>query len=434
MIKKDDIEKIFREQLGDFEKKPSDSVWHNIRKRMFLKRFLHYKPLSLNLWNILTVAVISTSLILLMTGNNEKPVTNISPAENNSLVIQQPRNNNIKAIVSDIKTYPEKENTEKSITNNSKNKKSENKNTKGLVEDDVNVAGIYPEKNNTISKLNNEEQLTVKLAEPHCVFSVNTEKACEPAVIKFINLSENCDSYFWDFGNGKISSEKNPTLVFDTAGKYKVTLTVTSGSFSDFETKIITVLPKPNAGFEIQGKSKKYFTGDEINFVNTSRNFTESIWNFGDDNTSSFTNPSHIFDNEGLYRVSLICINDDKCSDTAYINNLLIQDSRYKVVFPTAFSPDKSGQNNGYWKNNSYPNTVFYPIINESVSDYKLTIYNKYGAVVFESNDINIGWNGFYNNMPAPSDVYVWECSGKFEDGNMFKETGNVTLLYLRNQ
>ncbi len=435
MSNKENIEKIFKDQFEDFKQTPPSSVWSKIEQKMFFKHFLRYKVLSINLWNVIAVVAIATSAIIFT--NKPDTITNKDSIDNTNeikfanksekSVIINSNTNYEQSSKTTIKTKTHSEKKQNSTTDVSENQISDKENV------EVNPYKLLKE-NYVNSESINEGQITVKLAEPHSEFSVSTESACEPVIISFINTSENCDSYHWDFGNGETSSQKNPNFVFRTAGTFNVTLTVTSGRFSDSKTKKITIFSKPNADFEISRKSKNLFKGDNIEFSNNSTNFSKCIWKFGDKKTSSFTNPSHIYDTEGNYKISLICISDKKCADTAFLSNVLIQNPKYKISFPTAFSPDKSGQSNQYWKNSSDPNTIFHPVINTEISNYRLRIYNKYGALVFESNNIDIGWNGFYKNSPSPIGVYVWECIGKFENGKLFKETGNVTLLYLRNQ
>ncbi len=437
MSSKENTENIFKNQFESFKQTPPSSVWKKIERKMIFKRFLKYKPLSLNLWNIIGITAIITSTILITQNTTHKITKNFLTEKTikNVITDNNIRNKSI-VITEDKKETAEKTNTEKKITqiNNAFNNKSENqisdKNEIEVISDNL----LKENYTNSELKSNNEGKINVKLAEPHSEFSVSTKSACEPAAITFLNESENCDSFHWDFGNGKTSSQKNPTFVFNTAGTYTVTLSVTSGSVSDFTSKKITIYPKPNADFEIGNKNKNLFNNDKIIFLNNSSGYSKCIWNFGDNNTSTYTNPEHTYENAGNYKVSLISISDKRCADTAYISNVPIQDLKYKISFPTAFSPDKSGQNNGYWKNSSYTNTIFHPVVNTEVSKYRLRIFNKYGTLIFESTDINIGWNGFYKNSPASSEVYVWECSGKFEDGKLFKKTGNLTLLYLRNQ
>ena len=48
---------------------------------------------------------------------------------------------------------------------------------------------------------------------------------------------------------------------------------------------------------------------------------------------------------------------------------------------------------------------------------------------MFESNDVNKGWNGYYEGSPAKQDVYVWRAKGTFTNGRSFDFGGDVVLI-----
>jgi len=58
-----------------------------------------------------------------------------------------------------------------------------------------------------------------------------------------------------------------------------------------------------------------------------------------------------------------------------------------------------------------------------------MEVYNRWGVLVFESNDINYGWNGFIDGKAAKQDVYVWRARGRFTNGEPFVMSGDVTLI-----
>ena len=60
---------------------------------------------------------------------------------------------------------------------------------------------------------------------------------------------------------------------------------------------------------------------------------------------------------------------------------------------------------------------------------YKLEIYNRWGELIWVSEDVNKGWNGYVKGKPAKQDVYVWKVNVTFTDGKPYVEAGNVTLL-----
>jgi gliding motility-associated-like protein len=91
-----------------------------------------------------------------------------------------------------------------------------------------------------------------------------------------------------------------------------------------------------------------------------------------------------------------------------------------KIVFPNVFSPFSQLMDN----------KIFLPGIIDNVSDYHLMIYSRWGELVFESTNVDIGWDGYYNGKPAKQDVYMWKVVGKYSNGKNFMKTGDVTLLY----
>jgi len=108
-----------------------------------------------------------------------------------------------------------------------------------------------------------------------------------------------------------------------------------------------------------------------------------------------------------------------KSSDTILIEPLFVD-----IHVPTAFSP-----------NGDMLNDVFVPISSFEIElNYELLIFNRYGEMVFESNDFAIGWDGQYHGKPCPVEVYTWilQAAPK-EYTSYFKEplklSGNVTLL-----
>ena len=76
----------------------------------------------------------------------------------------------------------------------------------------------------------------------------------------------------------------------------------------------------------------------------------------------------------------------------------------------------------------SYNNDVFYPL-HAGVEDYELMIFTKWGEMVFYSDDVNVGWDGYINGKLAPTDVYAWKASATLSNGESMQQVGNVTLL-----
>jgi hypothetical protein len=103
--------------------------------------------------------------------------------------------------------------------------------------------------------------------------------------------------------------------------------------------------------------------------------------------------------------------------------------SEYFIEFPNAFIPNPDGPVGGSYSSKSDEGAeIFHPSFS-GVSDYHLKIFSKLGILIFESNDINIGWDGYIKGQLSNPGVYVWKVRGNFRNGEPFIRMGDVTLL-----
>ncbi len=136
-------------------------------------------------------------------------------------------------------------------------------------------------------------------------------------------------SWLWDFGDTNSSTEQDPAHIYDAAGVYDVSLTVTSGHGTDTLTEVayIDVLDTtaPTAAFS--GTPTSGYKSLDVQFSDESLPGTAAItswlWDFGDTNSSSQQNPAHIYDTAGVYDVSLTVTSahgTDSLTKAAYID------------------------------------------------------------------------------------------------------------------
>lgn len=88
------------------------------------------------------------------------------------------------------------------------------------------------------------------------------------------------------------------------------------------------------------------------------------------------------------------------------------------IYFPTGFSPNGDGIND-----------YFRPKYSIDLQTYEVRIYNRWGELVYASNDVMEGWDGVYKGIPQPLGTYVWVSSFSFMDGTKENQAGNLTLL-----
>lgn len=165
-------------------------------------------------------------------------------------------------------------------------------------------------------------QITV-FPSPTADYSSNNN-ICEGDTIFFTNLSTIANgaivSYLWDFGDGNTSPDQDPFYVFDTAGVINVWLYTSSlNGCIDSISYPITIYDKPEVDF---GFSTACLNEQPIQFSDsTTLNFgtvIQTVWDFGDGNSSVGINPTHTYAAPGAYTVSLIKTSSNGCTDSAF--------------------------------------------------------------------------------------------------------------------
>lgn len=160
---------------------------------------------------------------------------------------------------------------------------------------------------------------------PTADFSASPTTGCAALVVTMDNMSSsNAVAYTWTFPGGapSASNQQNPTVVYNIAGTYSITLKATNGSGSDTltRTNYIIVKATPTANFTVS------VNGSTATFTNTTiGNATSYNWNFGDGNTSTETNPVHVYADPGTYSVVLTATNE--CGSTTKTTSITIVSS-----------------------------------------------------------------------------------------------------------
>lgn len=230
-----------------------------------------------------------------------------------------------------------------------------------------------------------------------------------------ITNTANIDDTDWNFndadGNKVINDMLSPGFVFSKAGNYVVDLTETFNSSSYSYSEGITILPLPNIDLG-QGADTIYI------LPNTSIQLDAGDWDAYYWAPGGSTGQYYDVTQEGLYTVTVVDSNCCQNSDAVYV---IYSD----LIFPSAFSPGSSIQENSVFR-------VLGDV--QGLSSYLLQIYNRWGQLIFETNDPLQGWDGTYNGIDAPMGTYVYKSNftilenGSQSDANKHK-SGTVTLI-----
>jgi gliding motility-associated-like protein len=127
--------------------------------------------------------------------------------------------------------------------------------------------------------------------------------------------------------------------------------------------------------------------------------------------------PIHNYTSFGQYNVQLTAISDFGCEDS-YEKTIIVEED-HRVYVPNSFTPDGDGINDVFKAEGS---TI-------QSKNFSMVIYNRLGEVIFESFDINEGWDGNYKNgNKATPQVYVFMVS-YYSGDRFYEKNGTVTLL-----
>ncbi|MBE0638881.1 MAG: DUF2271 domain-containing protein [Bacteroidales bacterium] len=206
-------------------------------------------------------------------------------------------------------------------------------------------------------------------------FSANITQACPQQEIVFTDNSTGATSWSWNFGAGSVPPTANTqgphTVTYSNSGLKTVSLTINGGTTVTKDGYIL-IHPAPEANFSFQVNSP------DVQFTNSSLNASSYLWDFGDGNTSTATNPSHTYIENGQYQVSLTASNVN-CGSDVHTELVVITTVGINEVVSgsiTAFPNPSAG--------------AFYLTSDETIDNTKVSLYDIRGKLVFSDFQINL--------------------------------------------
>jgi len=230
--------------------------------------------------------------------------------------------------------------------------------------------------------------------------------------ITYFNLRNetNVGTPLWDFGdNGATANVINSSYTFANPGNYTVNVTEYDGGNDFTYSRDITIHPLPPVQL---GDSVIYILpGSSITL--DAGAFDAYLWQ-PDGTTDRYLDVSE----EGVYTVTVTdtncCVNDDQV-EIKFAN----------IYYPTAFKPTSSVVENTTFKTLGPTSALL---------NFNLKIFNRWGQMVFTSNDPDQGWDGSFSGGNAATGVYVWvvyfnSTESRYQAAQTFTQHGTVTLL-----
>lgn len=262
---------------------------------------------------------------------------------------------------------------------------------------------------------------------PVPLFSVVDNSICEPAVFELTNLTDPAmtGQLVWNISDGQTYMNAD-TVLTDTMyqGSYHVQMIVISpdGCIDSItKTNFITSNPTPIVDFLWNPIPVTVFNTDVL-FINRTTHGDLYSWTFegAEPGSSTLTGPRVKYP-EGIeadYSVTLIATSPFGCVDS--LTRIVKVNSEIILYAPNAFTPD-GNEFNQTWN-----------VIMEGIdfTSFHLKIFNRWGEVVWESRDINVGWDGTYNGEILSDGTYIWSIDAldQYSD-KKYHFNGHVSII-----
>ncbi len=226
--------------------------------------------------------------------------------------------------------------------------------------------------------------------------------------VHFENLSETgCNTIkncLWDFGDGSFSNNLNPIHTYANSGTYNVKLVVNNCTWDSDSVTIQVHVEEAISDFSYNFNSD----GTQVQLENTSSGYTDSYWIVGTD--TLIGSDTTLFLEDGEHQITLISSRLG-CSDT--ISKTIVVNGISQLIVPNVFTPNSDGIND------------LFAITHKKIEEYNISIFNRWGSVVYTSKNINAPWDG----LNASDGVYYLIISAKGKDGQEYSYSGYLQLF-----
>jgi gliding motility-associated-like protein len=249
----------------------------------------------------------------------------------------------------------------------------------------------------------------------------DANEGCAPFCTNLHAVSLTATTFNWNLSNGAFYSGADVSPCFNLPGSYTIEMAAKDDAGCSAIVNwdgVIQVNASPQANFTVSDDDVSL---DEptIEFNNHSIGADDFTYYFGDSyqGSSNYSNTTYTYRDSGNYEVMLVVENAFGCSDTAFHNIHIGGLTSFYI--PTSFSPS----------NYDGLNDEFMPkSIGMSETGFTMSIYDRWGHLVFESNSWSKGWDGFINGTPVQQDVYVCKVRYRELSGRINEAIGSVTV------
>lgn len=255
--------------------------------------------------------------------------------------------------------------------------------------------------------INEKQGLTVNITPPGGSF-------CD-TVVFLSTLSGAIPPLQYDWNNGQSA---DTSLAFFAPGQQTVTLHVSDACGQSAQASVTAHFGfYPLADFDHAPDPADLLSVPVYFYDRSSPDVVQWLWNFGNGQTSSLQNPAHYYAEPDTYMVALVVTTDIGCADS--IAKPLVMHDIAALYMPNSFTP-----------NGDQVNDVF-EVKGREIADFTMTIFDRWGNLVYRTKNMQMGWDGQYNGQPCKAGVYAVRVDYSFNPApeEMHSISGKVLLV-----
>ena len=288
---------------------------------------------------------------------------------------------------------------------------------------DASIEGIYSAKiTNSLGCTNNSVNKVTLTQVKDLDIQFSYDSQCMDVEMRFKNLTNSLFTggvkWLWLFGDGDSSQATSPKHIYKTDGTKNIKIKATVAVCNDvFEKDSVILIRRAEVGIDLPSVSTFINTNTQLQARSIQGNTFKYNWNppFGLNN-NKIPDPVFNFNQSQTYLINMT--NDFGCITTDKLIVRVFDTGIVNIFVPNSFSPNNDGVND-----------ILYPYIAGMKEFHYFKIYNKYGQLLYETRNVDAGWDGTVNGTKQPMGSYVWVAEGVNNTGKLVNKMGNVLLL-----
>lgn len=209
----------------------------------------------------------------------------------------------------------------------------------------------------------------------------------------------NFSTYLWQDGSTA------PSFPVTGTGVYTVTVTDLNSCKATASSRISTIIPLPSAFLPADTGICSY--GRLL--LQPYRSFTQYQW------SNNVTTSANEISSPGQYWLTVVT--REGCAGTDTVN-VSLKECAKGLFVPSAFTPNQDGKND-----------ILMPFLFGQVKQFRFAIYNRNGEIVFQTSQLNRGWDGTYKGLLPDSQLFIWSCTYQLEGESTRFQKGTIMMI-----